>query len=348
MSDWPSHYDQFFGKLKDVRRRGQGKWMACCPAHDDAKPSLSIAIGGQGKLILSCVSAKCETEAILKSMGLAWKDLFPPSDNNTVKPKRKEIAWYPYYDENNNLICETVRYDPKDFRQRRPNPEYKPHFGHHESNQKWIWNLDGCRKIIYRLPSILAALKIDPEVRVHVVEGEKDAESIWALGLAATTCPMGASKWTAEHSEQLRGMNVLIVPDEDFRDAKTRKFTGLEHARLVRESLTGVAKTAKIIRLPCEPGHKQDSTSFIESFPPSLDKDYRRNRWLEWVESRLKRNVLQEVADRVEYDRLRQEQILWTVMRDMERLRLSVAGEVRRDVAIDLAAGLISLAELLD
>lgn len=36
------------------------------------------------------------------------------------------------------------------------------------------------------------------------------------------------------------------------------------------------------------------------------------------------------------------------MMRDMERLRLSVAGELRREVVIDLAAELISLAELLD
>lgn len=349
MSDWPAHYDNVFSRLKNCRRRAEGRWVACCPAHDDSKPSLHLTTGDQGKLIMRCMSAKCDTELILKAMGLAWKDLFVPNEKDSRQhTKRKVIAYYPYLDENRQVICETLRYDPKDFRQRRPNPDFVPHYGEHEQNPKWLWNLEGCRKIIYRLPDIIEARRRDPNVQVAILEGEKDCDNVWALGFPATTCPMGAGKWTSEHSEYLRDTNVLIIPDEDLRDVRTKKFTGLEHAKLVRESLTGVAKSAKIIRFPCEMGKKADATSMIESWPPSFDVNDRRHRWQEFVSSRLNRNVLQEVSDRVEYDRLRQEQLLFMVCQGIARFQISVAGTVRRETIIDLAAALVSLAEVID
>jgi hypothetical protein len=35
-------------------QRGRSQWVACCPAHDDAAPSLSVGIGRSGHVIAHC------------------------------------------------------------------------------------------------------------------------------------------------------------------------------------------------------------------------------------------------------------------------------------------------------
>lgn len=55
--------------------------MARCPAHRDRNPSLSIAEGRDGRVLLTCF-AGCAVTAILGTMHLRMKDLFssePPS-----------------------------------------------------------------------------------------------------------------------------------------------------------------------------------------------------------------------------------------------------------------------------
>ena len=51
-------------------------WQACCPAHDDEHPSLSIAEGTDGRVLLYC-HAGCDIESIVDALGLAKRDLFP-------------------------------------------------------------------------------------------------------------------------------------------------------------------------------------------------------------------------------------------------------------------------------
>ena len=51
-------------------------WRACCPAHADRRPSLSISVGEQGQVLLKCF-AGCSLERIVEAMGLTMTDLFP-------------------------------------------------------------------------------------------------------------------------------------------------------------------------------------------------------------------------------------------------------------------------------
>ena len=50
-----------------------GKGMACCPAHDDQTPSLSLADGADGRLLLHC-HAGCAFTDILAALRGAWAD----------------------------------------------------------------------------------------------------------------------------------------------------------------------------------------------------------------------------------------------------------------------------------
>ncbi len=54
----------------------------------------------------------------------------------------------------------------------------------------------------YRLPELAAA---DPRRSVFVVEGEKDADRLAALGAVATCNPGGAGKWRPEFGAHLAG-----------------------------------------------------------------------------------------------------------------------------------------------
>src|ERR1700722_9822911 len=60
-------------------------WTACCPAHADREPSLSIGLGEQGQVLLKCF-AGCSLERIVEAMGLTILDLFP--DGATIAEQR--------------------------------------------------------------------------------------------------------------------------------------------------------------------------------------------------------------------------------------------------------------------
>ncbi len=48
-------------------RKAGGSWMARCPAHDDREPSLSIATGNEGKVLVRC-HAGCTQVAVIEAL----------------------------------------------------------------------------------------------------------------------------------------------------------------------------------------------------------------------------------------------------------------------------------------
>src|SRR5262249_23926441 len=66
---------RFLERLEGVRRSGGG-WSARCPAHDDRNSSLSVGEGEDGNVLVRCF-AGCSVEAIVASVGLELRDLFP-------------------------------------------------------------------------------------------------------------------------------------------------------------------------------------------------------------------------------------------------------------------------------
>src|SRR5215475_2591462 len=67
--------------------------------------------------------------------------------------------------------------------------------------------------LLYRIDEAKEAMAAGEPILI--VEGEKDVDTCWGLGFAATCNAHGAGKWTREHSEQLRGADLVVLNDND-------------------------------------------------------------------------------------------------------------------------------------
>ena len=202
-------------KLECVKKTSSG-WTARCPAHDDGRSSLSISTGDDGKTLIHC-HAGCTPEAVVGKLGLRMSDLMPSSNGKHASNGKPEIVeTYSYTDESGDLLYQVCRMIPKDFRQRKP-----------KVGGGWEWTIENVRRVLYRLPQLLAAAIT---AIVFIVEGEKDVDQLVKLGLVATTNAGGAGKWRPEYNEHLRGRPVVILPDHDQ--------VGQDHARKWRQHCT--------------------------------------------------------------------------------------------------------------
>jgi twinkle protein len=224
-----------------VQRLGARKtadgWMARCPAHDDQTASLSIGSGDGGKILLHCF-AGCDTATVAERIGVSLAGEVVQIRSSHA---RQPIAVYEYRDESGAVLYEVVRFEPKDFRQRRT------------VGGEYVWKLGDVRRVLYRLPEVLASESSTP---VFVVEGEKDADALASRGFVATSSVGGAGKWKwrAEYSESLRARDVILLPDNDT--------PGREHMQQVAASLDGVARSVRTVELPNLPP-KGDVSDFF-------------------------------------------------------------------------------------
>jgi hypothetical protein len=98
----------------------------------------------------------------------------PEKGSGGERPKL-EIT-YDYHDADGTLLFQKVRNPPSfkaRFYCRRP-----------DGNGRWINNTKDISKPLYRLPEIIKAMK--ERRAIAVVEGEKDADNLWALDIPAT------------------------------------------------------------------------------------------------------------------------------------------------------------------
>ena len=155
-----------------------------------------------------------------------------------------------YRDEHGTPLSRVIRLEPKSFRQQAA-----------DGRGGWISGkgcMNGVRRVPYRLPELRAA---DPTSVVYIVEGEKDADRLAALGLVATTNSGGASKsmrksnWLPEFSDHLKGRRVCILPDND--DA------GRNHAAQVAITLVARGIDHRIVNLPNLP-EKGDVSDWLD------------------------------------------------------------------------------------
>ncbi|NUR03628.1 MAG: AAA family ATPase [Streptomyces sp.] len=214
------------------RRSGTSGWQ--CPAHDDRVASLSINRGNKGAEVVINCQAGCDSGDVLAALGLTWKALRGEQAQNGTS----WIASYEYTDERGAVLFVKERGEPKTFR------IYRPLTGGRRQYREVFAGNGAARRVLYRLPAVLDAVR---EGRtVFVVEGEKDVHAAERAGAVATCNYEGAAKsdqrpkWRPEYGDCLKGAHVVIVADND--DA------GYAHAAAVRADLDGKAASVHVVR----------------------------------------------------------------------------------------------------
>lgn len=270
-------FDRVISALADVTgfipKGNDNQRQACCPAHPDRTPSLSITRAND-RVLVRC-QAGCDINDVLTALKLTSADLFDEPIRRDGSSRSGITATYDYTDENGRPLFQVCRLEPipekkKPFLQRRP-----------DGNGGWIWNLNDTRRVLYRLPAVLAAVQSGRTV--FVVEGEKDVHSAERAGLVATCNPMGVGGgWRDEYSDALKGAPVVIIADRDHG--------GREHAAKVAASLRRVAGSVLVV----EPiagkditdhlaaGHSVDELAPLEIETPSTGST--AARYVDWAE----------------------------------------------------------------
>lgn len=202
--------------------------MSLCPFHEDTKPSLSVNLNTG---LFKCFGCNAKG-SVFDFYMLRHEVDFPASKNAlakeaglTTETQKKIVKVYDYVNESGNLLHQTVRFEPKSFSQRRP-----------DGKEGWIYNLKDVRLVPYNLPEIIKTKSI------IIVEGEKDADNLKALGLTVTTNSMGADKWKPEYNEYFKDKRIVILSDNDK--------PGRDHALQVAKNLKSITESIKVIELP--------------------------------------------------------------------------------------------------
>ena len=260
MSDRP--IDVVLGKLRKVRPAGENSWAACCPAHEDQNPSLSVTVGREDQVLLKCF-AGCETAAIVDSLGLGFPDLFPRTDRDPPPAKRREpisrpreptgrtfqtrqqlrdsfpsppTIEYLYRDERGHPCAVVFRWDTPNGKDIRP--------AHYVAPGWRIGAPDGLRSL-YRLDRITGLQ------RVYVVEGEKAADRLTALGFETTTSSGGSAAVKKTDWSRLTAPEVVILPDAD---TPGRKYAGTVAEKLKEADPNRTVVVLELDGLPADSG----------------------------------------------------------------------------------------------
>lgn len=271
-----------------IRPRGGEAFMASCPLHTDHSPSLSVGWrdktrGGRGgAVLLHCFSCQAPAAEIAGALGLRLADLFdnpaPTSGHGWTRPappkpvrrasglgplparitaprERAEHQWrrvrvYTYLSTSGEPVQQVIReecvctgHPHKQFRQR------------YRDAGQWVYRKPhGFTPVLYRPNAIRTAATTG--AWVWVTEGEKDADTLSALGRLATTNAQGAANFPAELVDAFTGLNVAIVADRDL--------AGYQRALNLHERLhTSAAQVALL--MPALEADKADVTDHVNA-----------------------------------------------------------------------------------
>lgn len=221
------------------------KITAHAPGHKKGAPELDILIDPHAPrgMLVRCYSGEDPVEMkdwILRQAGEpdftpGQKAEAPTAHVNLIKKRFSDFpltsqgytlaAEYDYAAPDGEVLFQVLRYEhptkDKTFLQRRPDGRGGWLFGRGETT-------------LYKWQEIAAR----PSEPVYVVEGEKDADNLAAVGLLATTVPNGS--WPEDLSP-LKGRKIYVLADNDA--------AGEKKAAIALEKLQGIA-TVRRVELP--------------------------------------------------------------------------------------------------
>src|SRR6266516_1820059 len=215
--------ETILARLKGVRKSLHG-WVACCQAHSDREPSLSIGLGDEGQVLLTCF-AGCSLDSIVEAMEITLADLFPKAAS--------ESESQPEQTQRNVLSLVDLASD------KLLHWKYLLHLGVNEQRA-------GCLQIPYHLPDGTPA----PRHRLRTALVAKEG-SHWSKG-SGEIVPYGL-----ERLEEARksGYLVLVEGESDcwtlwFHHFLALGLPGVEMVRTLKEAYLSGIDTLYIVLEP--------------------------------------------------------------------------------------------------
>lgn len=150
----------------------------------------------------------------------------------------REIIRYDYNDPSGKLIHQVVRLE-------HPDPNKKKQFLQRCPEH---WGVKGMDLVLYNMSGFVNSNW------VVIIEGEKDAETLKAMSVPATTVCGGTKKWHKRYCEHFKNKQVVIIPDNDK--------VGIGHARMIAADLLQVTSDVKMVIVSKLP--KGDVTDFMQ------------------------------------------------------------------------------------
>lgn len=256
------------------RREGRGRYMVCCPVHADKTPSMSLAEGDDGKILVRCFGCGAGVEQLAERLGVDIKEFFGPKRELSEFEKTHGIreCVYVYTDAQGRELFAKERRRKLDggktFLQSVPAPAGSRYPWKMGSVKKYL-ETAGIPKPLYRLPELIQGR--DAGEVLWWVEGEKDVETMRDHGFVATTTADGAGTKLAPHyADYFTGARVvMIVPDNDkppeFRGGIG--WQGQTFAREKRKALTEAGVNCRVLELPDTilGHHVKDVTDYFEA-----------------------------------------------------------------------------------
>jgi hypothetical protein len=242
----------------DIECRDYVRAMIGAPAFKPARKANGKA-GGDATVAAKDYRRSPEMEAMLatNAAAIAQRQRDQP-------PRGRVTRIYDYTDSTGALVFQVLRYEPKSFSQRRPDPDHPG---------GWINNLQGIDRVPYRLPDVLQF----PDATLFVCEGEKDTDNCAALGLCATTA--AGSKWTASCIRALTGRDTPFAYGDDRSSARDivilqhNDEAGNKKAMATAQALYGYARSVRIVLLPGLRAGGGDLTDWLEDTAASPRRD---------------------------------------------------------------------------
>ncbi|MBY0548746.1 MAG: hypothetical protein K2W95_15860 [Candidatus Obscuribacterales bacterium] len=235
------------------KAQGHGdSWKCLCPSHKDESPSLKLS--WEGRLLWWC-HAGCDSLTVrddLLRLFPELREILQPGvrSPNDYYLRQLILERYDYHNLDETLQFQKLRIIPRDSSRKKDFATRKP-------DGRGGWQVKDVMKdidpVLYRLPRFRAAIEKDQPI--FFVEGEKDADRLWSLGLAATTTFTSSGVWKPHYTEWLLDARVFIIPDNDD--------PGFKHAAKVGEALTKANIPVNIVEL-FGLAHKQDISDWLD------------------------------------------------------------------------------------
>lgn len=226
-----------FRRVRPVQSRPD-RWTCACPVHkggQERHPSVLLYLNERRHLMGRCYACGARLPEMLFALGKDMTEL--TNGRKQMDGRRKAVAHYVYRDKSGKPLYRVVRSEPKAFHQERAT--MTRFLGPGWEVLQWTPGLGDCKRVLYRWNEWATR----PNAPVIIVEGEKDADALWDMGLPAT-CNVGGTGmgWSEEYTHALAGRRAVIIPDSDG--------PGTAHAIEIAGSLVAFGSLASLRYVP--------------------------------------------------------------------------------------------------